>query len=323
MDLSKSARECAQAIETVIFTGTTVEEAMAAMRKKQIHQKIIYFYAVDEHYKLKGVVSTRQLLLAEPNRKIEEIMQDAVLKLRASQTLKEAMELFAEHPLLALPVVDEEGKLIGAIDIQAVFDESIDFANHRSRFDVFQMIGLTLEDGKRPPLRVSYRLRMPWLLCNVFSGIICAVISRYYELVLAKFLLLAFFIPLVLTLSESTSMQSVAQSLQFLRRPRFRWRIAWRAAIREWQLVLLLALTSGLLVGVLSLLWADGYLPSIAIGVGIMGGVAISAIFGIAMPIVLHRFRLDPKMAAGPVVLMIADILTTGFYLAIASWWLL
>jgi magnesium transporter len=117
------------------------------------------------------------------------------------------------------------------------------------RLDLFQMIGLSLEDGQKPSLRTGYRLRMPWLLCNVFSGIVCAIISRVYEVVLAKYLLLAFFIPLVLTLSESTSMQSMTQSLLFLRRPRFQWKTAIGQAFREWQLAILLAASSGVIVG--------------------------------------------------------------------------
>jgi magnesium transporter len=322
-DFAKTARECAAPVETVASLHGTVEQALAELRKKKITQKIIYFYVVDERHRLKGVVSTRQLLLADPDRPIEEIMQHTVIKLRAEQTLYQAMEIFATHPLLALPVVDEGGRLLGTIDVQMVMEEVIDVADVRTHNDIFQMIGLTLEDGKRVPLHKSYRHRMPWLLCNVFSGIICAIISRIFEVVLAKFLLLAFFIPLVLTLSESTSMQSMTQSLLFLRRPRFSWKVAWSRGLREWQLATLLAVSSGVLVGALSLFWGDGFLPSLSIGVGIIISVILSVIFGISIPILLHRTKLDPKVASGPVVLMIADMLTTAIYLSLATWWLL
>jgi magnesium transporter len=317
--LFKSVQECAAPLETVIPSHLTVEEAMTALRKKRVQQKIIYFYAVDESHNLKGVVSTRQLLLADPTRKIEEIMQDSVIKVKAGQTLRDALELFARHPLLALPVVDDQGKLIGAIDVQMVTNETVEPGSS----EYFQILGFMLEDRKKRSLMQGYKLRMPWLLCNVFSGLICAMISRYFDLVLAKVLLLAFFIPLVLTLSESTSMQSMAQCLQFLRRPRFDWRVAKVRGFREWMLVNMLAVSSAVLVGGLSLFWGQGILPSVAIGIGILFGVSFSALFGICMPILLHHFRLDPKVAAGPVVLMIADILTTAIYLGVATWWLL
>lgn len=322
-EFSKLASEFALPIETVLSESATVEEALTSLRKKKIGQKIIYFYAIDEEGKLMGVVSARQLLLAEPHCLINQIMQMPVVKIGAAESMRDAMELFEKHSLLALPVVDQNEKLLGSIDIQTMTQEPVNSADQRSRSDAFQMIGITLEEKKKIPLLQGFTLRMPWLLCNVFSGLVCAVISRVFELVLSKVLLLAFFIPLVLTLSESTSMQSMAQSLQFLRRPRFSWKSIQVKAFREWQLVFLLALSLGILVGGISLLWGDGFLPSFAIGVGILSGVSISAVFGIGVPIALNRMKLDPKVASGPVVLMIVDIIATAVYLGIATWWLI
>lgn len=322
-DFNRLAHQCIDPVETVVSMTATIDEALASLRKKKIPHKIIYIYVVDEKQRLKGVVSTRQLLLGDPGEEIQKIMSKDVIKIYAQEPMKSALALFAAHPLLALPVVDEKEKFLGVIDVQRVTEEDIDIANAQSRADMFQMIGLTLEEGKKTPLLRSYRLRMPWLLCNVFSGVVCAVISRIYEVVLAKYLLFAFFIPLVLTLSESSSMQSMAQSLQFLRRPRFHWKTAIKKARREWQLIGLLAFSCACLVGALSLLWEGGVLASLTIGVGILGSVALSSLFGLVIPIILYRFRLDPKVASGPVVLMIADMLTTALYLSLATWWLL
>lgn len=320
VDQKKFARDYAAPVETVIPLESNVEEALILLRQKQIQQKIIYFYVVDERHKLKGVISSRQLLLAEPKARIEELMQDSVIKVRADQTLRQVMEIFSARSLLALPVVDEEERLLGMIDVQMITNESVDVADLRSRSDLFQMIGLTLEDGKKIPFSHSYRRRMPWILCNVFSGMICAMISRYYEIVLGKYLLLAFFIPLVLTLSESTSMQSMTQSLLFLRRPKFHWKVALARGLREWQLMGLIGISLALIVGGLSMLWGEGFGPSLAIGVGIFVGIGVSVLFGISLPVILNRFKLDPKVASGPVVLMIADMITTAFYLGFATW---
>jgi magnesium transporter len=322
-DLNQLTHLSATAVQTAVLVTDTVDEALASLRSKNIPQKIIYIYVTDDKNRLKGVVSTRQLLLGKPDQKIGEMMIKDVVKIYADEPMKNALALFSEHPLLALPVVDDKEKLIGIIDVQMITEEKIDIANAQGRADIFQMIGLTLEEGKKIPLLRSYRLRMPWLLCNVFSGIVCAVISRFYELVLSQYLLFAFFIPLVLTLSESSSMQSMAQSIQFLRRPRFSWKTAIKRGRREWQVIGLLAISCAVLVGILSLLWEGGFIASLTIGVGILGSVAISSLFGLAVPLVLYRFRLDPKVASGPVVLMIADILTTALYLSLATWWLL
>lgn len=322
-EISQNAEELASPVETILDQNLTVAEVMKDLRTRKIKQDIIYFYAVDKEGKLKGIVSTRELLLANPKDVIKSIMLSKVVKIHAKQTHKQVLEQFERYPLLAIPVVDEENKLIGAIDIQKVSLEPVDFFDQRSRMDAFQMVGITLAEKKKVSIFKSYSHRIPWLLCNVFSGLICALISRLFEVVLSKVIILAFFIPLVLTLSESTSMQAMAQSIQYLRRPRFYWKSLRKKALREWQLVFLIAISLGTLVGVLSLFWGDGLLPSVTIGVGIIIGVTCSSFFAIGVPIFLNRMKLDPKVASGPVVLMLCDIIATGVYLGLATWWLL
>lgn len=322
-DFSRPVKEFSSQIDTIVLLDHTIEEALENIRHKQLSNKIIYFYVVDRDNILKGVVPTRKLLLSDPKTKISDIIQTSVIRLNSEQTLQDAMEVFARHRLLAIPLVDNEGHLMGSIDVQACMEESFDVADSRHRSDIFQWIGYSMEDGKKiSPLR-GYRLRMPWLFCNMFAGLLCAVISRWHEAVLAKVLLLAMFIPLVLTLSESVSMQSMTQSLQFMRGGNTNKNHLYKKVFNEWQQVILVAISSGLIIGLLSLFWGDGLGPSITICLGIMISVTISAAFGILLPIVLHKTRLDPKIASGPIVLMLADSLTTLIYLSLASWWLL
>ena len=157
----------------------------------------------------------------------------------------------------------------------------------------------------------------------MFGGFACAVISRVFEIVLAKVLLLAMFIPLVLTLSESISMQSMAQSMQLLKKHRRSWKYTFGSLVREWQVVALLAITSGIIVGTVSLLWGDGVAPGFVIMFGIMCSVYITSTIGSVVPLIVHARKWDPRVAAGPVVLMFADVLTTLFYLSLGTWWLL
>ncbi|MBF8263373.1 MAG: Magnesium transporter MgtE [Parachlamydiales bacterium] len=321
-DFGRSIGEYASDVATVVSMQSTIEEALHSLRKSHVDQKIVYFYVVDDKYHLKGVVSTRQLLLSSMHCKVSDVMQDWVVKLKVSQTVRDALELFDQHPLLALPVVDHDGKLLGAIDVQMLMKESLDLADIHNRAAVFQMIGLTLEDGKKFPLFKNYLLRMPWLLCNIFSGLMCAVISRCYEHVMMEYLILAFFMPLVLTVTESATMQSMAQSLQLLRRPRFSWKIVWMKSVQEWKAVVMLSLSSGILVGLISLLWDGRLLLSMIIGSGIVLSVISSALFGTILPVILFRMKLDPKVASGPVVLMITDMVTIGLFLSLAAYWL-
>jgi magnesium transporter len=323
-DLHRKVGEFISPVHTTLKMSQRVEDAMMHIRKQLLDDKIFYFYAVDEDQHLKGVVSTRNLLLSDPGKKIDEITESSVVAVRADQTLRQAMEVLTKNRLLAIPVIDNEGRLLGIIDIQLYMDEAVDVAQaRRSSTDLFQVLGLTLEDGKGVKTTWQiYRTRMPWIFCNMIGGFACAIISRVFELVLLEVIILAMFIPLVLTLSESISMQSMTYSLQLLSRPKLTRKRVLFQIVEEWKMVFLLAITCGLIVGGMSFLWGGGAPPAFAIATGIFLSVTITGTLGAAIPLILHSRKLDPKVAAGPVVLMFADVITTLIYLGLSTWWL-
>jgi len=322
-DLNKPLRDFIVPVRTTIHVEHTVEEALRYLRDKHITDEIIYIYVVDEERKLIGVVPTRRLLLTKPQVPIRDLMGTHLISLKGDQTLQEAMEFLETHHLLALPVVDDKNHLLGVIDVGLYLEEKLDVASARRRSDIFQMIGMYVEEGKRPGPWQGYRSRMPWIFCNMFGGFACAIISRVFEVVLSQVLLLAMFIPLVLTLSESISMQSMTQSMQLLKKHNRRWSYTIGCLLREWQVVALIAVTSGIIVGAVSLLWGDGIAPGFVIMFAIMSAVYITSSIGSAVPLILHARKWDPRVAAGPVVLMFADVITTLIYLSLGTWWLL
>lgn len=322
-DLNRKVKDFVSPVKTVVSKDLTIDEALSSIRKKNIHEKIIYFYVIDTDNTLLGVVSTRKLLLNPPERKISEIMDKSVVCLYADQTLHDALEFLDSHHLLALPVVDEEHRFLGVIDVDLYLEDSVQVDSARLRRDIFQLIGITMEEERGFSLFKNYLNRMPWITCNLFGGIACAIISNHFEMVLSHVILLAMFIPLLLTLSESISMQSVTSSMQLLRHKNLTKFQCLRALYRDVKTVFFLSLTCGVLVGTVSLFWGEGTAPALVIGFGILISVIISAFIGAAIPLLLHFLRWDPKVAAGPVVLMFADVLTTAFYLTLATWALL
>ena len=323
--LHLKAKESARQVKSLLSIHQTVKEAIDHIRNTQfIDQTVVYFYVVDESGHLLGVVKTRDLLTADPMTEIREITNAKIKLIDGSQTTYEALLLMQKYHLLAMPVVDN-GRFVGVLDIQHYFDESLKLNSSKKRLEIFQTLGFLLEEGKKQTTWVKYRTRVPWILCNMIGGIVCAIISDFYEIVLLKVIILAMFIPLVLSLSESISMQSMTQSLHEIgRRNGFLiMRETLKYIFHESKLFVLIALTCGSLVGFLSLLWGDGWGPAFTIAASIMISVVVTAIIGSLVPLTLHFFKLDPKIAAGPVVLMCADIITTLIYLSLAFWWLL
>jgi magnesium transporter len=301
-------------IKTIIHEDETIEEALKILREKHISEKVLYFYVVDHEEKLKGLVSTRDLLLKDPSTKISLITQRHVISLNQDQTVQEAMEIMETQRLLALPIVDSENHILGSIDVSIYIEESMDVANTKKRVQIFQMLGMIIEEGRHAPLLKSYRVRMPWIFCNMFGGVACAFISNIYEAVMQKALILAMFIPLVLSLSESISMQAMTQTLS-----QNQAKLNFKQIFSQSKLYALLAVTCSLIIGAISIFWGDGLRPPFIIGTGILTSIVISATVGATIPFLLRRAKLDPKVAAGPVVLMFADIVTTIIYFSIAK----
>lgn len=322
-NLGQKLRDYILPVRTTVHVDQTIEEALAFLREKHIEDEIIYIYVVDHQRKLIGVVPTRKLLLSDPETPIGEVMETSIITLKGEQNLREALEFLETHRLLALPVVDERGALLGVIDVGHYLEEKVNVASSRRRFEIFQLIGIYVEEGRHVSAWQGYRSRMPWIVCNLFGGFACAIISQVFEMVLAKVLLLAMFIPLVLTLSESISMQAMTQSIQLLRRQPSRLSHVAGYLFREWKIIGLLAVSCGFFVGAVSLFWGDGVMPALTIACGIMVSVFVSATLGLAVPLVLHVRRWDPRVASGPVVLSFADVITTLIYLSLATWWLL
>jgi len=245
---------------------------------------------------------------------ISHITEPHVITLNEEQTVQEAMELMETQRLLALPVVDSHNKLVGSIDVSVYIEESVDVAHARKRLQIFQMLGVIIEEGRPYSTLHTYKTRMPWIFCTIIGGLSCAAISRIFEHVLQQVIILAMFIPLVLSLSESISMQAMSQGIA-----QSNMKISIKSIFIQCKLYALLALTSSLVVGVVSIFWGDGFKPAIIISSGIFISIIISATLGAAIPYALHKRKLDPKVAAGPVVLMFADVLTTTIYFLIAS----
>ncbi len=312
--LDRKVKHSMTPVRTIVSEDQTIDEAITILREKNICEKVLYFYVVDHDNHLKGLVSTRDLLLKKPTTRIRDITETHFIALRQNQTIQEAMEVMETHRLLALPVLDDESRLIGVVDVGVYIEESADVAHTKKRLQIFQMLGMIIEEGRGFSPIKAYKQRMPWILCTILGGLSCAGIAWIFESVLQEVIILAMFIPLVLALSESISMQSMTQSLS-----QSSMKLNILTLLKQCRLYVLLSITCASIVGLISFVWGDGYYPPIIIFSGIFISIIGSALIGAVVPFALHRAKLDPKVAAGPLVLMLADSLTTTVYFLIAT----
>lgn len=307
---------------TTLYPEWTVAEALDHMRRFPPPGRIIYFYVVDEQMRLRGVVPTRRLLLSPAEALVRDIMIAGVIAIPAAATVLEACEFFTLHRLLAFPVIDTERRLLGVVDVELYTEELAetgDAAPGGGRDDLFQLIGVRLTATQQTRPLTAFRGRFPWLLCNVAGGTLAAVLAGLYEEQLNwNRAVLALFIPVVLALAESVAIQSVTLALDGLRGAPPTWGGLARRLRYEGVTGVLLGAATGLLVAALAAAWQG--IPMlfwiVAGGIGI--GVTGAAVAGVAVPYILRLLHRDPQLAAGPIALTCADVLTLLVYFNLA-----
>jgi magnesium transporter len=299
--------------------GETIGEALFRIQHSGGGGRIVYFYVVDDEDRLCGVIPTRRLLLNPPQTPVRAIMETHVTTLPATATLLDACDFFMLHRLLALPVVNDEGRILGVIDVELYTDEISDVARWQESEDLFQLIGVRLAQVRQASVPVAFRARFPWLLCNIGGGLACAALAAVFENVLGQVIVLAMFIPIVLALAESVSIQSLTLAIQAHHAGPFRWGAALRVLGREASIGAMLGVACGGLVGAASLVWKPAAMVAVVLVVSIGLSVTTAAALGLAVPFGLRAIRRDPKVASGPITLATTDIATLIYYLGLAT----
>ena len=294
-----------------------VEKALETIRREGVGERVIYFYAVDADKKLVGVVPTRRLLTAALDAQLREIMVPRVIALPAAATVLEACEFFVLYKFLAFPVIDAERHVIGIVDtdvfMESVF-ESEEPEREGARDEFFEALGFHLAEVRdASPWRV-FRYRFPWLLVTVGGGTICAFLAGFFEATLAHSLVIAFFLTMVLGLTESVSAQSMSVTIQALHTAPVTWRWFATAFRRELLTALLIGLACGGVVALIVMAWHGDARAASVVGGSIALSLVSASLVGLAVPSLLHRFKLDPKIAAGPVTLALADVCALAIY---------
>ena len=318
-DLHQPIREHLRRDFITLTADRTVGESLGDLRTRTIGEKIVYFYVVDVEGRLVGVVPTRRLLMSDPTTRIEALMVRNVVAVPGSASVLAACELFLRHRFLALPVVDADGKMVGVVDITIFTEELSDVAERHAAEDAFQLIGIKVQSARERSPWIGFRYRFPWLLCNIAGGIACALLVGRYEAFLDSVIVLALFIPVVLSLSESVSIQSTTITLQSLHQGCLSWGVLIRALRKEFVVAWLLGVGCGGVVALVVWAWKGRSAVALALGSSIALSMVTACLLGVALPLGVRAVRGDPRIASGPVVLAAADVATLLLYFSLAA----
>jgi len=307
-------------VRTAVHSTATAEEARSTLRERRLDHHLFYVYVIDEQDRLLGQVSARRLLLSRGEEPIAQLMHPCPATVSFHETAGAAFETLASLRQLALPVVDDGGRLLGVVDVTAWAADASDRLEG-SRHEFYGRLGAAVEEHRMGGPSRGFRLRMPWLLCNVASGVACAFIAEAHASLLEAVIVIASFIPLVLTVSESVGVQAAELSVGLLRADP--GRAAFGRRLRtELATSLMLGATCGVIVGLVSPVLSDSgerRLVMLILALAVLASMLSAAVIGSVVPRVMRALRADPRFASGPVTLMLVDVASTILYLSIAG----
>ncbi len=275
-----------------------------------------YVYVVDADRRLVGVASLRQLVVRPAGTPLSVVMTRDPITVRPADDQEDVARFVARYDLLAIPVVDEDHRLLGIVTV----DDVVDVIREEAAEDMFRMAGLSEDaDGLPRSVIVATRQRAGWLLATLFGGIFAAEIIGSYEATLAKVAVLAGFIPVIMGMGGNVGIQSATVAVRGLATGHVQLGGALTFVLREARVGLLLAAADGTIIGVYGMIREiDRPMVGVSVGVSVGGAIALASLLGAGIPVGLSRFKVDPAVATGPLVTTLIDVLAIILYFNIA-----
>ncbi len=281
------------------------------LSKASNFETINYIYVVNKNNCLKGVISLKELLQANESRVVEKIMITKLITLRAGSHKEKAALAALEHNLKALPVVDKKGKFLGVVPSDTLLEILYEKANQ----DFFNFSGRKMAVEKEPVLK-QVRLRLPWILIGLLGGVISSRIIYGFEETLLKMVMLAAFIPVILSLSGNVAIQS---AVVFVREISYgKIDRLFKAVMHEILMGIIIGLISGVLLAGIAMIMHKSAILGVIVGISIAITQTVAAMLGLLIPWIFKALGKDPAMGSGPMVTTLMDIVVVSVYLSIA-----
>ena len=302
--------------EVLLHKNMTAEGAIAYLRAISPQSETVYYlFVVDEENRLVGVVSLRQLVIAPPYARIEQIMDPDVIHVRADADQEEAARLMARYDLLALPVVDDKGHLLGLI----THDDLVEVLQDEATEDIYRLGGVPEELPIDVPVPAALRTRLPWLVLNLGTAMASATVLSLFESTIAQVAALAAFFPVVAGVSGSAGTQTLTVIVRGLALGELEPRDGLRALAREVLIGLSNGLAVGSLVAVIALVWKGTPVLGLVVGLATLLNMIGAGIAGVAVPLAMQLLRIDPALASPILVTTTTDTLGYLIYLGLAT----
>ena len=293
----------------------TVSRGIELLKQRAKEEPIYYVYCVNRKNQLVGVVSMRQLAVAEETLPLENLIDKSTINIKAKATLQEAAQTVAHYNFLAIPVINEQQELIGLI----TKDEVIDLMQEQATADLYARAGLEEDDRIFTPISTSIKYRLPWMGLNLLLAVAVSSVVSLFEQTMSRLIILATLKNIVTGIGGNTAIQTLTVITRGLAIGDFRFISLKKALIKELVVGAVLGITTGLGAALITYFWRGSILVSIVIFIAMLLNSLMAVVAGACIPIFLKRFRRDPAIGSGVLVTAITDIFGFFFFLGIAA----
>ena len=312
----------------VLEAGITVPEAIEKLRLAAPDRETIYVaYVVDSERRLVGFVSLRELILALPKRRVDDIMHTEAAFAWVDEDQESAARRLQKYDLIALPIVDRQNVLVGILTHDDAFDILVD----EQQEDLEKLVAIGGSHESRVYMKTSpwrhFRNRVWWVVGLAAVGLISGQIVYHYESLIERYIILAMFLPLLADAGGNTGSQSATLVVRALALGEVKLRDVWRVISKEALIALMLGLVLGGVAFLRIVIW-PGETPSgigvpriaFSISLALCLQVFSATLLGALLPMLAHRFKLDPAVVASPALTTTVDVTGLLIYFGCASW---
>lgn len=281
-------------------------------------ETVYYVFVVNKKNQLVGVISLRELIVADLNTLIEDIMHRKVKSVNVNMDQEEVAAIVSKYNFLAIPVVDDDNSLVGIITV----DDIIDVIHEEATEDIYRLAGTSeveMQDDLINRVITSLRSRLPWLLVTLFGGLLAGKIIRSIEGELQAVVALAYFIPLLTGMGGNVGTQSSTLTVRGLATGQIDAKEMFLTVGRETIVGASVGIICGLIVTAVAFIWQKSLLLGIVVGGALFGNMVTAATMGTFVPLVFKRLGVDPAVASAPFISTSIDITGLLIYSLLAS----
>lgn len=295
----------------------TVGESLERLRQwvRDDPQAPAYPYVVDAAGRLVGLITLRDLVFHRPEQPIQTLLKRDFKAVHVTDDRETVAQLFSQYHYLALPVLEADGRLVGVVDA----DQAISVIQAEATEDMQLMVGVGGDEHAYTPWRQALGRRLPWLLVNLATALLAALVVGMFESTIAQWTTLAIFLPIVAGQGGNSGMQTLTVVIRAMALGEIVGTNARRAMRKEVILGLCNGLLCGLVVGVIGFLWKGSILLGMLVSVAMALNMLAAALAGVLIPVVLRSMRIDPALASSIFLTTVTDVLGFFLFLGLAA----